>query len=136
MRYAMFLLGIVGIVLSALALREHYRTDSSPCSINEKWDCGIVNKSSYASLLGIPVADIGIAGYLLMAILAWRRNYRLLLLSAVFGLSFSLYLAHVEADILGVWCIYCVASLGIVSLLTLTALTGVIVDRRTRSVAP
>jgi uncharacterized membrane protein len=122
----MFLLCVIGIVLSALALREHYRTDTSPCSINEKWDCGIVNKSSYASLWGIPVADIGIAGYFLMSMLALRKAYRLLLLAALAGLAFSLYLAHVEAHILGVWCIYCVASLGIVSLLSLTALANVL----------
>jgi vitamin-K-epoxide reductase (warfarin-sensitive) len=126
MRYAMFLLGVIGIILSAMALREHYRTDTSPCSINEKWDCGIVNKSSYALLWGIPVADFGIAGYFLMSILALRKAYRLLLLAALSGLAFSLYLAHVEAHILGVWCIYCVASLGVVSLLSLTALASVI----------
>jgi uncharacterized membrane protein len=50
----------------------------------------------------------------------------LLLLAALSGLAFSLYLAHVEAHILGVWCIYCVASLGVVSLLSLTALASVI----------
>jgi uncharacterized membrane protein len=48
------------MVVSALALREHYRTDTSPCSINERWDCGIVNHSPYATLGGIPVAVIGI----------------------------------------------------------------------------
>ena len=43
MRYVLVLLAAVGIVASALALREHYRTEGdSPCSINERWDCGIV----------------------------------------------------------------------------------------------
>jgi len=122
MRYVLVLLAVLGIFVSALALREHYRTDSSPCSINERWDCGIVNHSPYAMLVGIPVAILGIAGYLLMGALAWRRAYRLVLAAALLGLAFSLYLAHIEAHVLGVWCIYCVISLGDISLITLLTL--------------
>ncbi len=123
MKYVLIVLATAGIVVSALALREHYRTEGdSPCSINERWDCGIVNHSPYAVLAGIPVGALGMAGYLLMAALAWRRAYRLVLPAALIGLAFSLYLAHVEKDILGVWCIYCVISLGIISLITLLAL--------------
>jgi uncharacterized membrane protein len=76
----------------------------------------------------VPVADIGIAGYLLMAVLAFKRAYRLLLAAALIGLGFSLYLAHIEAHILGVWCIYCVASLGLVSFITLLVLLSVFVS--------
>ena len=120
MRYVLVVLAAVGIVVSALALREHYRTEGdSPCSINERWDCGIVNHSPYATLAGIPVAALGIAGYLLMGALAWRRAYRLLLAAALAGLAYSLYLARIEAHVLGVWCIYCVISLGTISLITL-----------------
>jgi uncharacterized membrane protein len=123
MKYILVVLSALGIVVSALALREHYRTEGdSPCSINERWDCGIVNHSPYATLAGIPVALLGIAGYLLMAALAWRRAYRLLLATAVAALAYSLYLAHIESSILGVWCIYCVISLGTISLITLLAL--------------
>jgi uncharacterized membrane protein len=129
MRYVLVLFATLGIVVSALALREHYRTEGdSPCSINERWDCGIVNKSPYAMVqgTGIPVAVLGIAGYLLMGALAWRRAYRLLLVAALAGLAFSLYLAHIEAHILGVWCIYCVISLADISLITVLALATTI----------
>jgi len=61
-RYVLVLLAALGIAASALALRENYRTDMSPCSINDKWDCGIVNHSPYAVLGRVPVAIIGIAG--------------------------------------------------------------------------
>jgi uncharacterized membrane protein len=127
MKWVLIILAIAGIVVSALALREHYRTDASPCSINERWDCGIVNHSPYAMLFGIPVAIIGMAGYLLLAILAFMRSYRLALVAALGGLGFALYLAHIESAVLGVWCIYCVISLGIISLITLLALMGVII---------
>jgi uncharacterized membrane protein len=129
MRFVLVSLAILGFVASGLALREHYRTDLSPCSINERWDCGIVNHSPFAVLAGIPVAVIGMAGYVLLAALALKRAYRLFLVAAVVGLSFSLYLAHVEAHILGVWCVYCVASLVAISLLTLLSLGTLVVPR-------
>jgi uncharacterized membrane protein len=104
---------------ATLALREHYREDASPCSINERWDCGIVNHSPFAVFLGVPVAVIGMVGYFLLGVLAFKRAYRLMLLAALPGLAFSLYLAHIEKDVLGVWCIYCAISLGVISVLTL-----------------
>jgi vitamin-K-epoxide reductase (warfarin-sensitive) len=128
MRWILILLAIVGVAASSLALREHYRTDTSPCSINERWDCGIVNHSPYAVIGGVPVADIGIAGYLLFAALAFMRAYRLMLIPALAALAFSLYLAHIEQTLLGVWCIYCVISLGVISLLTLLVLIKLLVS--------
>jgi len=133
MRWILVLLAMVGTVSASLALREHYRTDTSPCSINDRWDCGIVNHSPYAVLGGIPVAAIGIAGYLLLAALALRRAYRLMLVAALAGLGFSLYLSRIEARVLGVWCIYCVISLGAISLLSLLLLGRVLVGGRGRS---
>jgi uncharacterized membrane protein len=126
MRWLLIMLAVVGIAVSSLALREHYRTDASPCSINERWDCGIVNHSPYAVLFGVPVAVIGIAGYLLLGALAFRKAYRLMLVAALVGLGFALYLAHIESTVLGVWCIYCVISLGVISLLSFLVLGAVI----------
>jgi uncharacterized membrane protein len=127
MKYLLLVLAILGITASSLALREHYREyGDSPCSINDHWDCGVVNHSPYAMLGPIPVAAVGIIGYVLMAVLAWLRSYRLLLVPTFGGLAFSLYLAHIEKDILQVWCIYCVISLGIISLMCLLNLGAVV----------
>jgi vitamin-K-epoxide reductase (warfarin-sensitive) len=127
MRWVFIVLAVVGIAASALALREHYRTDTSPCSIDDRWDCGIVNHSPYAMLFGVPVAVLGIAGYLLLGLLAFMKAYRLMLVAALAGLGFALYLAHIESSVLGVWCIYCVISLGVISLLSLLVLGRVVV---------
>ncbi len=126
MRYLFILLALFGIVVSSLALREHYREGTSPCSINDKWDCGIVNKSPYAVIGPVPVAAIGIAGYLLMGVLGAMRRYGLLLIAALAGLGFSLYLTRIEARVLGVWCIYCVMSLAVISLTSLLAVAAAI----------
>ena len=53
-----------------------------------------------------------------------------MLVLAPIGLGFSLYLTRIEAHILGVYCIYCVISLGIISLITLLVAERVIVRRR------
>jgi vitamin-K-epoxide reductase (warfarin-sensitive) len=127
MRYALLLLALFGILVSSLALREHYREyGDSPCSINEHWDCGVVNHSPFAMLGPVPVAAVGILGYILMAALSLARSFRFLLVPTFAGLAFSLYLAHIEKDILQVWCIYCVMSLVTISLMSLLNLGTVL----------
>jgi vitamin-K-epoxide reductase (warfarin-sensitive) len=132
MKYLLLILAVLGVTVSSLALREHYREyGDSPCSINEHWDCGVVNHSPYAMIGPIPVATFGIVGYILMGGLALLRSYRLLLVPTFAGLGFSLYLANIEKNVLEVWCIYCVISLGIVSLMTLLNL-GTVVSQMMR----
>ena len=121
MRYLVALLAIAGIIVSGLALRVHYSTRTQPCSINEKWDCGIVNHSPYAEIRGVPVATIGIAGYVLIGVLALMRRRAFLLLASLAGMAFALYLTNIEAKVLGVWCLYCVISQAVIAAITLLA---------------
>ena len=144
MRYLIAFLGLAGIVVSSLALHAHYVTGVQPCDINSHWDCGTVNRSSYATVDGIvwhlrasrhpddvtgpaprtgfPVATLGIIGYALIALFAFFRQRALTLLFALGGLAFALYLSHIEAHVLEVWCLYCVISQGIIALLLLLSL--------------
>ena len=69
----------------------------------------------------------------LLAILALARRLRLLAVAAVIGLAFSLYLTHIEKDVLMVWCLYCVTSLGMISTITLLSLVWAFVGRTARS---
>jgi uncharacterized membrane protein len=122
MRYLIVLLALAGVVVSTLALRVHYSTGTEPCSINEKWDCGIVNHSPFAEIEHVPVAAIGIAGYLLLAGLALARRRTPLAVLAVLALAFSLYLTRIEKYVLEVYCVYCVISLGIITVITVASL--------------
>jgi uncharacterized membrane protein len=133
MRYLILLLTLAGVVVSAMALRVHYDTGTEPCSINEKWDCGVVNHSPFAEIAHVPVAAVGIAGYLLLAGLALTRRRGLTFAFAVIGLGFALYLSHVERDVLSVWCLYCVISQGIIVLVTLLSLASLAMDRYRRN---
>lgn len=122
MRYLIALLALAGVVVSILALRVHYSTGTEPCDINTKWDCGIVNHSPFAEIEHVPVAVIGILGYLALAGLALARQRYLVLLAALAGLGFALRLSFIEEFALGAWCIYCVISQAIIALITLLAL--------------
>ena len=122
MRYLIAFLALAGIVVSALAFHVHYSNDVQPCDINAHWDCGIVNHSRYAEIHHIPVAAIGIVGYLVLAIAALTRRRAFTFIAALIGLGFSLHLSDIEAHKLGVWCLYCVISQGTIALIALCSL--------------
>lgn len=119
MRYLIALLATLGLVVSYLALRVHYSDESQPCDINEHWDCGVVNHSPYAMIGPVPVAAVGMAGYVVLGLLALMRRRALALAASLIGLGFALYLSHIEKDVLMVWCLYCVISQVLILVLTL-----------------
>lgn len=122
-------LSLAGTVDSSLALREHYNTGTSPCSINDVWDCGTVNHSPYAVLYGVPVAIIGIVGYALLGALAGRFPW-ITAAVALGGMIFSLRLSWIEWKQLGTWCIYCVTSQGIITATFILAFIAAVLSRR------
>ena len=112
-------MSVCGVVVASLALQAHYSNKVQPCDINAHWDCGVVNHSSFSMIHGVPVAAIGIAGYLLLGLLVLFGERGWTLVAAVAGLCVALYFTHVEASILQVWCLYCVISQGIIALITI-----------------
>lgn len=122
MRFLILLIALAGVVDSTLALKIHYDTGVEPCSINAHWDCGIVNHSPFSVIHGVPVAAVGIVGYLLLGVLALMRRPVLLLIASVIGLAFAIHLSGIEKNVLEVWCLYCVISQGIIALITLLSL--------------
>jgi vitamin-K-epoxide reductase (warfarin-sensitive) len=129
-------LALAGIVVSSVALHNHYaKSKSSYCDFGESFNCDVVNRSQYSVIVGIPVALIGILGY--AALLGLSTLYRdseetptLLLAAAAPGLAFALYLTYVEGFILSAWCILCLSSLVFISAITLLSAVLLIHDRR------
>jgi vitamin-K-epoxide reductase (warfarin-sensitive) len=119
MRYLIATLALAGVIVSVLAFRIHYSNDVQPCDINAHWDCGIVNHSRYSMVGPVPVAAIGVLGYVVLGALALMRRRGLTLLASFIGLAFSLYLTDIEAHKLEVWCLYCVTSQIIIAIITL-----------------
>jgi vitamin-K-epoxide reductase (warfarin-sensitive) len=118
------ILAVLGIAVSSVSLDHHYRkSKTSFCDFGESFNCDIVNRSEYSTLAGVPVALIGILGY--VALLAFATLYRrkaetpgILLFASGAGLCFALYLTYVEKFILGVWCILCLTSLATIAAIT------------------
>ncbi len=114
-------LSLAGIGVSAVSLERHYaRSETSFCEFGEKFNCDIVNRSEYSSIMGIPVAGIGIVGYGVLLALATAYRSRAetpvrLLVFALAGLAFAIYLTYIEGYVLETWCILCLSSLALIA---------------------
>jgi uncharacterized membrane protein len=82
-------------------------------------DCETVNSSRFAEVGGIPIALIGVLGYLAILFIlyllvrkpAWRDILRLTLFGfTLTGTLYSLYLTYLEIFVLRAICPYCVIS--------------------------
>lgn len=121
------ILALAGVIVSAVSLERHYATSSSGfCDFNQKFNCDLVNRSEYSTVVGIPVAAIGVAGYALLFFLSVFRRTRpetpmQLFGLALAGLVFALYLTYVEAYKLETWCVLCLSSLALILLVAASA---------------
>lgn len=120
-------LALAGIIVSAISLQRHYAKSATEfCDFSQKFSCDIVNRSEYSSIMGIPVAGIGVVGYGVLFLLStlWKvrsETPNRLLGASLAGLVFALYLTYVEAYVLSTWCILCLISLSMISLLSVAA---------------
>ncbi|MGB8582890.1 MAG: vitamin K epoxide reductase family protein [Candidatus Sulfotelmatobacter sp.] len=120
-------LALAGIAVSAVSLQRHYAKSASAfCDFGERFNCDIVNRSEYSTVMGIPVAAIGVAGYAVLFALATFYRPRMqtpirLLLFSLAGLLFALYLTYIEGHVLETWCILCLSSLALITVITLLA---------------
>jgi vitamin-K-epoxide reductase (warfarin-sensitive) len=109
-------LALAGVVVSAVSLQRHYAKSATDfCDFNQKFSCDIVNRSEYSTVVDIPVAAIGLAGYAVLFLLStfWRARPETptrLLAAALAGLAFAAYLTYIEAYKLMTWCILCLIS--------------------------
>ena len=119
---------MVGIVLSAVSVYNHYKpTPTDYCDFGETFNCDAVNKSEYSHLGVVPVAGIGVLGYIFLLLLSLADRQRkilsaLLILSALCATGFSLWLTYIEARVLLQYCIICLGSLACIALITLLAI--------------
>lgn len=129
-------LAVAGIVVSGVSLQHHFaKSKTNYCDFGENFNCDTVNRSTYSTVFGIPDALIGIVGY--AALLGFATFYRdneqtpaIVLGGSLVGLSFALYLTYIEAYVLATWCILCLSSLTLISLITLLSAALMISSRR------
>ena len=121
------LLAVAGIAVSSFSLYHHLsKSKTSFCNVAQSFDCDLVNRSPYSTFHKVPVALLGILGYLV--ILSLSTVYRekaetplILSAGAVGGLGFALYLTYIEGFVLHAWCILCLSSLALISGITVLA---------------
>jgi uncharacterized membrane protein len=146
MKYLIALLAVAGLFVSVRALQVHYMDPAAapPCAVSEHWDCGNVNHSKYSVFpprtfdeapgkLHIPVAAIGIAGYLLIGTFALLGRMRIVLELARIGFFCAAFLTYIEAYVIGTWCIYCVWSQTIIAAILLASVAAVLLRKRRRA---
>lgn len=125
--WAAVILSGLGVSISGYLVAKRFSGGSLACT---RWaQCDVVNNSVYSQLYGVPVSVIGLAGYLLLLMLAvaalWtagRTQRRTLLLSFVLalgGVGFSIYLTYLEIYVIEALCAWCVASAVVIALLAI-----------------
>jgi uncharacterized membrane protein len=118
----LLILSIIGLFASAYLTVLHFIPTDSFCDLNATFSCSKINQSKYSSFLGIPVALLGLCGYLIFIIINLsllfvkslekykKQLSRLQLTLSVLALIFSLYLTYIEFAVLWTLCILCLTS--------------------------
>jgi uncharacterized membrane protein len=109
-RIASAVLASLGAAISAYILYVRETEGSLVCSTG---GCETVQSSSYAELLGLPIAALGLAGFLVLLVAALARGDFARLVNATVALAaflFAAYLLAVQLVVLDAICQWCVAT--------------------------
>lgn len=118
LRLAIGLLALVGAGIAGYLTWVHYAGDQPLCLASG--GCEKVQSSEWAKLAGVPVALIGLIGYVaILASLAVPGEAGKLLGAgmALIGFAFSLYLTYRELFTIEAICQWCVASAVVMTLI-------------------
>jgi uncharacterized membrane protein len=119
---AIGVLAVLGVGIAAYLTWVHYAGVKPLCLASG--GCERVQTSSYAKLGGVPVAVIGLAGYLaILASLGVRSPAGRMATAflAFVGAGFSAYLTYVELFTIGAVCLWCVLSAVVIAVLAVLA---------------
>lgn len=113
-------LTVIGLGLASYLTYVHYSGATPLCSIKGN-PCSQVQKSAYSELAGVPVALIGLLGYILIlgSLLAREGERARFVTTALIlgGFGFSAYLTYRELFTLHKICEWCVSSAVVMTLL-------------------
>jgi uncharacterized membrane protein len=115
------LLTLVGLAIAGYLTYVHYEGIAPVCSTG---GCERVQASSYAEIGPIPVALLGLLGYLLILgslLVRGDVGRALTFMLSLTGLAFSLYLTYLELFVIDAICQWCVASAVVMTALLITA---------------
>ena len=119
---AMAALALAGLGVATYLTVVHYSGGEPVCAVGH--GCVTVQESEYAELAGVPVALIGLIGYVaILASLALRGDTGRLVRVAMTagGFAFSVYLTYLELFVIDAICPWCVGSAVIMAALLVLA---------------
>ncbi len=120
LRTTLIVLAAIGVCLAGYLTYLHYSGTTPPCSIKGN-PCSQVQKSRYSELIGIPVALIGLLGYVAILgslLVPEGERARLMTMALTFGgFGFSAYLTYRELFTLHKICEWCVSSAVLVTVM-------------------
>jgi uncharacterized membrane protein len=103
------ILGVIGVGLAVYLLwQQLFHPSFQICNISEGVNCDAVISGVVAKTLGIPTPLIGLIGYIMILIGAFKKNSKLVLGMATFGLLFCFYIGIREIFQLHVLCPVCI----------------------------
>jgi uncharacterized membrane protein len=117
LQIAVAVLALAGAAIAAYLTYARYVDATIACSTG---GCETVQESEYAEILGLPVAVVGLGGYLAIlatALFACERARVVGAAIALSGLVFSVYLVFVQILAIGAVCQWCLASDVVMALL-------------------
>jgi uncharacterized membrane protein len=123
LRLAIVALAVVGVVISSYLVYVHYR-GISPICVSGGGGCEKVQNSRYAEFAGVPVALLGLIGYLAIIAGTFVQGDLGRMLGALLGLGafgFSAYLTYLELFEIRAICQWCVASAVVATLIAILA---------------
>jgi uncharacterized membrane protein len=123
MRRATAVLALVGIGIAAYLTWIHY-AGLDPVCVGGGGGCERVQSSRWAELAGVPVAVLGLAGYVaILASLALPEEQGALAAAflSLVGFGFSVWLTYVEIAKIEAICQWCVASAVLMTALALVS---------------
>jgi uncharacterized membrane protein len=115
LRVVLGVLAAAGLLISAYLTWVHF-AQVAPVCVGGSGGCETVQSSRYATVLGVPVAVLGIIGYaglLFSAVLRGELGVYLGFMIALVGTLFSAYLTYLEVFVIHAICQWCVASAAI-----------------------
>ncbi|MEA2404458.1 MAG: hypothetical protein QOE08_1105 [Thermoleophilaceae bacterium] len=121
LRRAVAVLALLGVAVAAYLTWVHY-AGTKPLCVAGGGGCERVQTSDYAKLAGVPVALIGLLGYLAILASLWLRGEAQLVggaLLALTGFGFSAYLTYRELFTIDAICQWCVVSAALMTALAI-----------------
>ena len=111
LRAIVALVALAGVAVACYLTYVHYRPDALICTSGG--GCETVQQSSYAELAGVPVALLGLLGYVAVLVLvAWDSDLARTLAAAIAltAAGFAVYLVLLQAFVIDAWCVWCLVN--------------------------